>query len=302
LALALGSGPRAALGFCLTRGCNESDPAQPCEYDEHGCLLPSSGELLHWDSSCVSFDIQQDGSVRRGLDYELAQQAIRAGFEEWLSADCGHDQGPDMQVMDYGPVECGSAEYNQEAGNANVFMFRDDDWPYKNAIDTLALTTLIFNAKDGAIYDADVEINTFESDMALGDIGPRVIDFQSVITHEIGHFLGLSHSDVAGATMLPSYRPGNRAMASIERDDVEGVCAALPPGRKTPSDSCDPRHGFSAECALGTSACHTAPGRPGSRGVGLAGLAGLSWTLLRRKLRRKARPRAASPGPRRCPG
>ena len=110
--------------------------------------------------------------------------------------------------------------------------------------------------------------------------------------------------DVPGATMLPSYKPGNRAMASIERDDIDGICTALPPGRKTPSDSCDPRHGFSPECAieLNDAACHTALGRPGSEGAGLVGLVGLSWSLLRRRLRRKGRPRAASRGPRPGPG
>lgn len=271
-----------AAAFCLTRGCNDKNEA--CEYDEHGCLTEGSGHLLHWGSSCVSFDVQRDGSALRQIDYDAAHEAIRAGFSEWLSADCGGGVGPELRVNDLGPVECRTAEYNQDSPNANVFMFRDDGWPYENAIDTLALTTLIFNADTGEIYDADVEVNTFESNMSI-DAGFGDIHFPSVITHEIGHFLGLSHSDVSGSTMRPSYAPGATGMASIEEDDVTGICTALAPGRETKTDSCEPRHGFSGECAVPESGCQLSPGSPAGVGSVLLGLLGLSSMLMRRRLR-----------------
>lgn len=271
--------------FCLTHGC--SDKKQNCEYDEQGCL--QTGPLLHWASSCVSFDLQRSGSPLRGITYDEAHGAIIAGFTQWLNADCGQGQGPGITISDYGPVECRKAEYNQDSPNANIFMFRDDDWPYANAIDTLALTTLIFNADNGEIYDADVEVNTNQSPMSIGDISDTDIDFSSVITHEIGHFLGLSHSDAQGSTMRPSYAPGQTTMSSIEFDDVEGVCTALPPQRETNSTSCDPRHGFSTECALPETTCSFAPGSPGALASALVGLLSLSSTLLRRRFRPSAR-------------
>ncbi len=290
-----------ASAYCLTRGCNEA--TQDCESDTNGCLTELSGPLLHWASACVSFDVQKDGSAKRGIEYEVARASIHHAFREWLNADCGDGQGPAIRIEDYGPVECRKAEYNQQAGNANIVMFRDDMWPYQNTIDTLALTTLIFNAETGEIYDADVEVNTYESIMSIGRDTRTSIDFNSVITHELGHFLGLSHSNVEHSTMLPSYEPGNLEMASIEQDDVDGVCAALPPGRSTKADSCEPRHGFSPECAVEESGCQLAPGH--HRGLGLGSslllLAGFSSTLLRR-LRRAGRPRAANPSPRRGPG
>jgi MYXO-CTERM domain-containing protein len=281
LGLATFFGVADAHAFCLTRGCN--DAKQDCEYDEHECLL--SGHLLHWGSSCISFDVQQDGSTLRGISYDAAHEAIRAGFQEWLNADCGAGVGPGIKISDFGPVECRSAEYNQDAPNANVFMFRDDTWPYENAIDTLALTTLIFNADSGEIYDADVEVNTFESDMSIDATAHGAIHFPSVITHEIGHFLGLSHSDVAFSTMRPSYAPGNTGMATIEQDDIDGVCAALPPNRETASNSCEPRHGFASKCAVPESDCQMAPGAPGGVASAALALLGLSSLLRRRRPR-----------------
>ena len=65
--------------------------------------------------------------------------------------------------MNKGAVDCHKAEYNQESGNANLFMFRDDSWPYENPLDTLALTTLTYNVETAEIFDADVEVNTAEA-------------------------------------------------------------------------------------------------------------------------------------------
>jgi hypothetical protein len=279
----------SAQAFCLTRGCSDKES---CQYDQNGCLV--TGPLLYWGSSCVSFDVQRSGSPLRGITYEEAHSAIVAGFMQWLNADCGDGRGPAITISDYGPVECRKAEYNQDSPNANILMFRDDDWPYDNAIDTLALTTLIFNADTGEIYDADIEVNTFQSPAppeppvqwaTSGDMQDQGIDFSSVITHEIGHFLGLSHSNSFGATMEPSYHPGDSSLASIEQDDIEGVCSALPPGRETARDSCEPRHGFSTACALEKSSCQLMPGHPGALGSALIALLGLSSTLLRRRSR-----------------
>ncbi len=283
LALLCGSTPASA--FCLTHGC--SDKKQHCEYDNLGCLV--TGPLLHWASSCVSFDLQRGGSALRGISYDAAHGAIVSGFQQWLNADCGGGAGPSITISDFGPVECRQAEYNQDSPNANIFMFRDDDWPYENAIDTLALTTLIFNADNGEIYDADVEVNTVQSPMSIDHVGPEDIDFSSVITHEIGHFLGLSHSSVPGSTMRPSYAPGQTAMASIEQDDIEGICKALAPKRVTKSNNCEPRHGFSTACALPETRCAMTPSNPGGVASLVLGVLGLSSTRLRRRLRPSAR-------------
>lgn len=296
LAAALGAAVlaqgNAARAFCLTRGCN--DNRQLCEYDSRGCL--QTGPVLHWASSCVSFDVQKDGSLLRGLSYDVAHAAIVSGFSQWLNADCGDGRTPGVTVSDYGPVECRVPEYNQDAPNANVFMFRDDYWPYENAIDTLALTTLIYDADTGEIYDADVEVNTVQTKMVLGDVGPFDIDFDSVITHEIGHFLGLSHSDAQGSTMHRSYAPGQTAMATIEHDDEKGICEALAPEREVSSVSCDPRHGFSEQCALPKTSCAFSPASAAAPWPGgLLAALGLSWLVRARARRTKPRPSAPRP-------
>jgi len=237
-------------GYCLTRTC---DPKKEACDIVAGCNV--SGNVLFWPNAVVSFDVQQDGSKRQGITYDQLHTVVVNGFQRWVDATCSEGGGPSIKLEDYGKVSCAKPEYNKDQGNQNVITFHDDAWPYANTgAETLALTTVFFNGDTGEIYDANIEINSNQANFALGATQANADrdDLNAVLTHEIGHFLGLSHSNVGDATMYQSYQIG---MTSLERDDMDAICASLPPDRVPLTESSTPRHGFSTECGKAESGC-----------------------------------------------
>jgi hypothetical protein len=234
----------SASAFCRATTCNPADPAENCQRDDERCLI--TGDPLFWSSSCVSFSVQAEGSRRHDVSYDELVSLTEAAFASWLDVECDGGRSPALRVVDAGPAECGVSEYNKDKRNAYVVMFRDDDWPYLGAEDTLGLTTLRFDPESGELYDADIEINGTENIM-VGDSEVED-DLASILTHEVGHFLGLSHTQSPEATMLAGYETASTALRTLEQDDIDGVCSIYPPDREASESSCEPRHGFASEC------------------------------------------------------
>jgi Matrixin len=236
----------SAAAFCRTTTCDPNDPAAACEIDRQNCIL--SGFPLAWASSCVTVGVQEMGSPRSGLSYDDVETVVKQAFDVWQNAECDGGK-PSIEVNVLGPVECGVSEYNSRVGNANIVLFLEDEWPYAGASNAIGLTTTRFDTKTGELWDADIELNGIGSNLTVGDpiLGD---DLLSVLTHEAGHFLGLSHSLDGAATMKSIYDPGRDGdnFRSLAPDDVAGICAIYPPDRAPATDSCENRHGFSGQC------------------------------------------------------
>jgi hypothetical protein len=74
----------------------------------------------------------------------------------------------------------------------------------------------------GQILDADILLNPSVSFATDGSSGN---DLQTVLTHEIGHFLGLDHSAVIKAMMFPFAPPSEHLLSY---DDVAAISALYP--------------------------------------------------------------------------
>ena len=108
---------------------------------------------------------------------------------------------------------------------------------------------MTYSRRTGAIFDVDMEINATHRLSVDEVVPPTSYDFQSIATHEAGHFLGLAHSTVRSATMWPLYTSGSQSFRMLSEDDTLGICAAYRPGAGA---SCDftPRQGFSPTCGI----------------------------------------------------
>ncbi len=279
-----------AFGFCRTNTCDPDDPGMPCVTDAQGCL--AGGLPLRWAGRCPVFSIHETASPLRDITFDQANQVISGAFIRWMQADCG-GAAPDLDIQPTDPVPCSTVEFNETRQNANIWTFRDDAWPYEDNGHTLALTTVTFNVDTGEIFDADVEINTNENLIAV-DASRAEADLPSIATHEAGHFLGLSHSNVSGSTMSASYALGDQSLRSLHPDDTAGICAAYPPNDPD-NDFCGgtPIRGFSPLCGAdqieAKTGCAASPRGPsrGALGWALVGLAAASLVAARRRRNKK---------------
>lgn len=92
-----------------------------------------------------------------------------------------------------------------------------------------------FDGSDGhcRIDDADVEMRSNKADKAGGPYyslyescaAGKEWNIEAIMVHEVGHVLGLGHSDVKNSTMYPSVSSCNSAPATIEPDDVTALNA-----------------------------------------------------------------------------
>jgi hypothetical protein len=115
------------------------------------------------------------------------------------------------------------------------------------------------NRNDGTvrIFDADIVTNDSFAWTSQGEPDGCSSEFfiEGVQVHEVGHGLGLGHTDVSGATMFPSVASCNNGPASIEADDAAGLNALYSGGGGPPGgcelgqkgDSCT----SDAECCSG---------------------------------------------------
>jgi matrixin len=280
-------------------------------------MPPAKVLPIWWGNACVSYDIHKSASSQ--IPYADAARIIDSAFAKWTGTACPIDStnaGPvSIKASNLGAVDCDLVQYNSDQGNQHVIVFRNP-WNHNDANNTLGLTTVTFDADTGEIYDADMEIND-SVHLSAGDVvAPGADDFESIVTHEAGHFFGLAHSGDPSATMFAHYTPGSTTMRRLTPDDVAGLCSIYPPDGTRSVDptvassgavgaaKCDatPRHGFQSQCAQPLKhGCAVASSEPhGDSGAG-AIVATLAWLGVAGARRRARTTGSRSPSDR-CSG
>ena len=168
-------------------------------------------------SASLKFTINQDGvpNITDGSDLD----AVRSSFQAWSEIPTGT-----ISFTDGGTTP---AKYSNASDGVNLVSFEDDQFPFSYGVLAVAAKTSVVDqtSQMAQIIDADIVVNPdFVNDikynLGVGSSGVNAgyFDIQSVITHEIGHVLGLLHTGVVSSTMFFTLGSGT-TVRSLEQDD-----------------------------------------------------------------------------------
>ncbi len=244
-------------------------------------MTTSGGKELHWMASemPLPYFIESGPSeVNDGSDFEAMVEA----FNEWQRPECSY-----LSFRQVSTVEATGG--NACGGPRNTLAWVERDWPPELGRAVVAITMTCFDPV-GSIIGARILFNGQDHTWAT-DGRSNAIDVGNVATHEIGHFVGIGHSDIPGTTMWPTTSAGDTSQRELHRDDLEAVCYLYPaPQPWAPGSNSEMLDGArDAADRLGVSRAGGCEGGQAAGGgaaimlliVGLIMLRGARWRLVR---------------------
>jgi hypothetical protein len=193
--------------------------------------------LLLAPASAFAFNLEHDGSGDRivlpskeltfrlptrlppGISAEQAKTAIEAAASAWSEAS-----GVTIKIVP------GAADavpgYSRTAQNYNDILFIDDDWRWD--VGAVGVALLAVEELSHTIRHVDILLNATEYEFAVLDGTSKpgtgiAYDLQNAVTHEMGHALGLAHSDVVEAAMYGASTRGEVSKRVLASDDWDGA-------------------------------------------------------------------------------
>jgi MYXO-CTERM domain-containing protein len=217
-----------------------------------------TGAGLYWSSGCVFLALDADGTNHIPGDDEFDIMTEQVAHWRQSTSACSY-----MDMIISGRTDAGVGfDYK------NVIKFQHDVWARDGmdyADEAGGLTTLFYvsdaeSSRNGEILDADIEINAIH--FAVSTLGITageqscLSDLSNTFTHEFGHLLALDHTCWAGvgprpvdqngtpvprcttqpplptsiteSTMYPTQECGETKKATLEQDDIAGICNIYP--------------------------------------------------------------------------
>jgi len=174
----------------------------------HVQTVPGTDLPVWWQNMPLEYTAVDDEVLPDG-----ALEAIDAAFASWSNVE-GSRAG---FVARRSPDARGRAALDE-----HHTVFVDHDWPYGEQV--LALAAVWSNAETGELLHYDVRLN---GDLIWSVGGGPGYDLQSTLTHEVGHVLGLDHTDLEEAAMFADLEAGG-FVRDLHDDDADGARALYP--------------------------------------------------------------------------
>jgi Matrixin len=276
--------PQDAAAYCRKTNRSPSDGS----YDP--ALMGTCGDRpgaapLYWRTDCIPYEVVVDEEMQALLSVEEAQNMVRRCADKWQNADCAKvatgknaaAKPPAFRMVDTATEVCP----NQSASEGAAITCNNAKIARKNVLrfaaakdtNTLGVTNPCHGPeKPGEIIVATITINDSVTESAvLATPEDKLQQLEFTMLHEMGHFLGLGHSEKDTAVMYKAYN-GKQSPTGLDLtdDDLVGICNI---------------YDANAPLGVGCSVSSSGTGRVGTLGV-LLPLLGVLAARLTRALRR----------------
>jgi hypothetical protein len=223
-----------------------------------------AGHYLYWESGCIFATPDADGTkeIAGSAEFPIITTSIGTWNTDVDTSSCSY-----IKIVENAPQSL-------EVGNdgVNLIKFRDASWcrpavdddPARCYSDSAAgITTATYvddgsNPRDGAIVDADIEINGVDFAISIDGVSlgtaSCMAELQNTLTHELGHLHGLEHTCLApgdppridengsavpecadttdplilDATMYNYQDCGETKKETLSNDDIDAICSIYP--------------------------------------------------------------------------
>jgi hypothetical protein len=168
----------------------------------------------------------------KGFTDLQAREIVQTATKAWILASCesklSKQPSPSIKLLDVDEQRCAGGPLGIAAETSNEIRFMDGDSP---DLGVLAKTKRRFRAS-GALASSTIQVFRQRGEgnqVAEERMTPEQLkDYRTnVVRHELGHFLGLAHSNVADSIMYFQYN--SQASVPLTADDRAAICEVYPP-------------------------------------------------------------------------
>ena len=192
------------------------------EKDSHALLqsVSSKGVKVNWDRSHNTLLLHVHPSNTESIDQESLEKVIDYSIGQW--------NGHSSLVLNYRMEDesaniCSTENSDADCNDLYFSLSGDSERDFVFGRSVLAITQVSYGSVLGDILEADIVFNSSISFSGDLPISSGTYFLGDVLTHELGHLMGLGHGQVHGSSMIYSTHSGQHSVHSDEKVGLASI-------------------------------------------------------------------------------